>query len=180
MNIDKHFLGAFGDLKRRKSPPTEIIIHHSCTESAEKTRKVLHKRGLSTCFEVEKDGTIYQYADLMDICQHCSGHNATSIGIDATHIKDAHFPKAQQKAMQRLVWELRKLFNIPKTNVFPHSAFSNTICPNGFPMEIFNEDINEDMPEEQDTIETIRALFTEAIKEGKRGQLEKLIADFGL
>lgn len=175
--LDKKYMGCFLGLKLRKTPPWRIIIHHSCTASAEKTRHALKFKGCSTCFEVEKDGHIYQYADPMEICQHCTGQNARAIGIDVTHMKDAPFPQAQIDATRELVAELCAQFDIPhdvitdKTRgIFTHSAIADTLCPNGFPMDVF---VEKDM----DTIEAIRVLVRKAIADGRRRDVWDMIKD---
>lgn len=179
IQIGKKFYGFFDPLPTRKAKPTAIIIHHSCTSTPEKTRKELKKKGCSTHFEVDTDGTIYQYVDVMKIASHCKGVNSHVIGIDATHVKDAPFPDVQINALNELVtwlcseWNIEQVVHSEIKGIWPHRALGDTVCPQALPMERLGVT-------ELETIEAIRALFTEAIKEGKRGQLEKLIADFGL
>jgi hypothetical protein len=179
MDISKKYYGCFDPLPDRSSKPTAIIIHHTCTSTPRETRSALKKKGYSTHFEVDKDGSIYQYVDVMKIASHCQGVNSRVIGIDATHEKNKPFPEVQIKALQELVsWLCRELdieqvVHTELKGIWPHSAINVTVCPNGLPVERLGIT-------DLETVEAIGVLFSEALKEGKREALKKLIADFDL
>ena len=139
MNINKDYLGCFGPMKT-VIKPTAIIIHHTCTSSPKRTRSVLNSKHESTHFEVDKDGTIYQYRECNLLASHCGSCNSHCIGIDVTHLENADFPAVQVAAVKELVEFLCGAYNIPHevhnviTGVYPHSGIGSTKCPNGFPM----------------------------------------------
>lgn len=141
MEINRDFYGCFGKLKHR-SNPTAIVIHHTCTSSHKRTRQSLKSKGYSTHFEVEKDGTIYQYADPgKDMCCHCGSSNFTTIGIDVTHVENAEWPEEQIKSVSWLVNMLCIRYAIPQkvheelSGIYPHKALGQTACPQDFPMD---------------------------------------------
>lgn len=141
MIINQQYFGCFGRLKKRPFPPTAIVIHHTCTQSPERTRQSLKSQGYSTHFEVDRDGMIYQYASENDICLHCGSPNFTCIGIDITHPKDGTFTEAQIESTKALVISLCEKYNIPLevhehlAGIYPHRAIGRTACPQNFPME---------------------------------------------
>lgn len=61
------------------------IIHWDATFSADHCFDILQRRGVSTHFCIDNDGTIHQYLDLKDIGYHAKGFNADSIGIDVSN-----------------------------------------------------------------------------------------------
>ncbi len=65
-----------------KRMPKMIVTHWDATTSAEKCKRVLQARGISTHFCIDNDGIIYQYADTKDIAWHAGSVNKYSIGID--------------------------------------------------------------------------------------------------
>jgi N-acetyl-anhydromuramyl-L-alanine amidase AmpD len=143
--LNTKYLGCFGGLHSRKNPATAIVIHHTCTKSPERTRSALKKNNYSTHFEVDTDGTIYQYADVNKICCHCGSANFCAIGIDVTHLSGADFPQVQVDAVNELVTWLCDEYNIPQevhetlSGIYPHRAIGNTVCPQNFPMETLNK-----------------------------------------
>jgi len=67
---------------RRKRKPKMIVTHWDATTSAEKCRRVLQARNISTHFCIDNDGMIYQYVDTNNVAWHARGSNNNSIGID--------------------------------------------------------------------------------------------------
>ena len=139
MEINKEFLGCFGKLPKRKRTEL-IVIHHTCTSTPARTRAALKKEGCSTHFEVDRDGTIYQYADLDRRCSHCGSLNCASVGIDITHAKDDGWTDAQIKSAKELFEYLSKKLNIPleyyekvTPGFYFHRAIGDTVCPQDFP-----------------------------------------------
>ena len=67
---------------RSKRKPNMIVTHWDATTSAEKCKRVLQARGISTHFCIDNDGIIYQYVDTNNAAWHAGGVNNCSIGID--------------------------------------------------------------------------------------------------
>ena len=70
--------------KKQKSErkPNMIVTHWDATTSAERCKRVLQARKISTHFCIDNDGVIYQYVDTNDIAWHAGGVNKYSIGVD--------------------------------------------------------------------------------------------------
>jgi len=62
--------------------PNMIVTHWDVCTSAEKCKRVLEARGISTHFCIDNDGIIYQYLDTNDVGWHAGKVNNYSIGID--------------------------------------------------------------------------------------------------
>lgn len=64
--------------------PTMVVTHWDACLSAKSCRRVLERRGISSHFVIDNDGTIVQMADCNDICWHAGRRkvNNVSIGID--------------------------------------------------------------------------------------------------
>lgn len=142
MRINKDFLGCFGKLPKRKKT-IGVVIHHTCTTSPARTRSTLKSKGYSTHFEIDKDGTVYQYADLDRKCCHCGSNNHQMVGVDITHAKDAPWPEAQLRAANELFKWLSAQLDIPRIcyeelppGFYFHRAIGDTVCPQDFPKNV--------------------------------------------
>ena len=62
--------------------PNMIVTHWDATTSAEKCKRVLQARNISTHFCIDNDGIIYQYVDTNHTAYHAGGVNRYSIGVD--------------------------------------------------------------------------------------------------
>ena len=62
--------------------PNMIVTHWDACTSAEKCKRVLQARNISTHFCIDNDGIIYQYVDTNNPAWHAGGVNNKSIGID--------------------------------------------------------------------------------------------------
>ena len=137
--------------RKRQRPPKFMVIHHTGTNSPSKTLRIWVPRGsrrASTHFEIDKDGTIYQYLDPAKwIAAHTPGANDLSIGIDLTGNFSTHHkgPEAaltaeeagnspQWQSLKVLVNKLSQQFNIPLTvapsklrRTQPETIISNNI-----------------------------------------------------
>ena len=75
--------------------PTMIVTHWDATTSAERCKRVLQARGISTHFCIDNDGTIFQFVDTNHKAFHAGRvANKCSIGIDfsnAYYIKYANY-----------------------------------------------------------------------------------------
>jgi hypothetical protein len=60
----------------------QVDTHWDATTSAEKCKRVLQARKISTHFCIDNDGVIYQYVDTNNVAWHAGGVNKYSIGID--------------------------------------------------------------------------------------------------
>jgi len=70
---------------RKEREPNMIVTHWDATTSAEKCKRVLQARGISTHFCIDNDGVIHQYVDVNNVAWHARGVNNCSIGIDFTN-----------------------------------------------------------------------------------------------
>ncbi|MBQ1265298.1 MAG: N-acetylmuramoyl-L-alanine amidase [Proteobacteria bacterium] len=61
---------------------TQIAFHHDVTFSASKTFDILCKRGISTHFDINYDGTIYQFLDCYHSAWATGDNNNMSVAID--------------------------------------------------------------------------------------------------
>jgi N-acetyl-anhydromuramyl-L-alanine amidase AmpD len=66
----------------RARKPNMIVTHWDATTSAEKCKRVLQARKISTHFCIDNDGVIYQYVDTNHVAWHAGGVNKYSIGVD--------------------------------------------------------------------------------------------------
>lgn len=191
MEINTKYLGFF-DTKEKKLPsrshkPTAVVVHHTCTASPEKTRSALKKKGFSTHFEIDKDGTIYQYVDVMQVAGHCGSSNVYAIGIDITHIKDAKWTDAQYASAKWLADYLHEKYGIKKVvnekleGFWPHKALGNTACPQDFdlhrmvPDEPVAKAEAKTEEEEFDVVERIHQLIGMALVDGKKDEVRGMI-----
>tara|TARA_R110002110_G_scaffold151332_6_gene343470 strand:+ start:28 stop:879 length:852 start_codon:yes stop_codon:yes gene_type:complete len=78
---------------RKRRVPKKIVTHWDVCLSADSCRNVLEKRGISTHFVIDNDGTIVQLVDTNDIAWHASGANNYSVGID---LSNAYYTKYQR------------------------------------------------------------------------------------
>ena len=67
---------------RRRRKPNMIVTHWDATTSAEKCKRVLQARKISTHFCIDNDGVIFQYLDPNDIGWHAGKVNNYSIGVE--------------------------------------------------------------------------------------------------
>ena len=145
---------AFGGYGTRRRPPRFIVIHHTTTPTAAATERVLENRGLSTHYEVDREGHIFQYLDPeLHVAWHALWANADSIGIDVTHMSGDPWPDDQVQAVAGLVARLAARFDIPRVvapdgvryagtrdipagvGLLRHRNIRPTACPEDFPME---------------------------------------------
>lgn len=181
LKINTQYLGCFDTkdkkLSKRHHNPNAIVIHHTCTRNPEKTRSALIKKGYSTHFEVDVDGTVYQYADEMRVACHCGSANIHTIGIDVTHMENAPFPQVQVDAVKELVSSLCAKWGIPQIvhtqleGIYPHKAVGNTDCPNGFPIEKLGELITT----ERDEVALAKQMIGIALENGRAAEITKLM-----
>tara|TARA_R110002020_G_scaffold168416_1_gene357154 strand:+ start:3129 stop:4040 length:912 start_codon:yes stop_codon:yes gene_type:complete len=78
--------------------PTMIVTHWDAALSAQSCKKILERRGLSSHFVIDNDGTIFQMVDTNDITWHAGSVNGVSIGID---FSNAFYTKYQRVYRKR-------------------------------------------------------------------------------
>lgn len=142
--------------RRRRRPVAFLVIHHTNTATPQDTQAVLQRRGTSTHFEVDQDGNVLQYFDPETTATfHAGLFNGQSVGIDLTHLHGAPWPPKQVEAGHQLIRDLLRQFGLPLKvapadarfrslsaalnsgyTVLRHSNLKNTLCPDGFPLEI--------------------------------------------
>lgn len=148
--IDRTYLGCFGALKKRRLTDG-VAVHHTCTDTPKATRRALQNKSCSTHFEIDRDGKIFQYAELDRQCAHCGSNNHRYIGVDLTHPAGAEWPRAQIDAARVLFRWLAAKYDLPwvyydepPRGFRAHRSVGNTECPQDFPYwEIFCGDSRE-------------------------------------
>lgn len=75
---------------KKERKPHVIVTHWDVCTSADSCKRVLEKRGISTHFVIDNDGTIVQLVDPNNIAWHAKGANKYGIGID---ISSAYYTK---------------------------------------------------------------------------------------
>ena len=90
----KRLPGNCYDLRLDNRQPTMAVTHWDAALSAESCFRILNKRGISSHFVIDNDGTIYQMVDTKNVCWHAGirSVNKASIGIDFTN---AYYTKYQ-------------------------------------------------------------------------------------
>lgn len=81
---------------RWERKPNMVVTHWDATTSAEKCKRVLQARNISTHFCIDNDGIIHQYVDTNNTAWHAGGVNKRSIGVDfsnAYYLKYANYYK---------------------------------------------------------------------------------------
>lgn len=92
-----------------RQDPTQIITHFDAALSAASCKRILNKRGISTHFVIDNDGTIYQMVDPAYEAWHAKGANKQSIGID---ISNAFYTKYNKVYKKRTHFERPVLKNL--------------------------------------------------------------------
>jgi len=80
--------------------PRMIVTHWDAALSADSCFNILKRRGISSHFVIDNDGTIYQMVDTNDIAWHAGSVNKHSVGID---FSNAYYTKYQK-------WYIKKGF----------------------------------------------------------------------
>ena len=98
-------------MKSSERTPTMIVTHWDAALSADSCYKILKKKGISSHFVIDNDGTIYQMVDGNHVCWHAGirSVNETSIGIDFTN---AYYTKYQNWYERRGFGERPVLENV--------------------------------------------------------------------
>jgi len=165
-----------------------IVIHHAVCPTTTCTYNTLKSRGLSTHYEVDKEGGILQYIDPSEVAWHAgAGFNGRSIGIDLTG-RGGEATESQKASLQALVTRLCSAFSIPQVvapdgvkfkndkeiinlgiGIVRHRNVKATGCPGTFPMEILGS--TSDAP--------LKINFTPADKKEKQKLSDKVDSGTG-
>ena len=82
---------------------------------------------------IERDGTIYKGRLDTEEGAHCRGHNKRTIGICLMgNGCEKDFSVGQYKSLRELVDRKMKEYNLDRRNLYPHSAFTPTLCPSDY------------------------------------------------
>jgi hypothetical protein len=81
--------------------PSMIVTHWDATTSAERCKKVLEGRNISTHFCIDNDGVINQFVDTSDIAWHAGNRvvNKKSIGVDFSNAYYTKYNKVYTNKM---------------------------------------------------------------------------------
>lgn len=172
---------------RRTNKIVGIVIHITETFTAKKTEAVLRDRGLSTNYEVDQQGNIYEYIDPEQYVSWATGANANehTIGIDVTNPgkygtpKNPPFTDQQINSLKNLVeylankfgFELKLAPDVGPYNwsywkdkgftLFRHRNFVNKSCPSHLPMEKLISNTAQDITKEKGILDTLEDYIDE-------------------
>jgi hypothetical protein len=96
----------YGKKVRDKSSIRKIIIHWDAGLSSQNCVDVLSRRGLSTHFTIDNDGSIWQLVDTANQAFHAGDYNTHSIGIDlsnAYYLKYSEYYKKKYKQERPII-----------------------------------------------------------------------------
>jgi hypothetical protein len=131
-------------LERRKRPLPQSIVYHMTGAPAnwQGTVRVLNERKVSTHYEIDRKGIVYEYLDPSEfIAYHAGrGNNTLSIGIDMSHnprVRENSWPEKQIKSAKMLTAYLCKRFSIAPSVAPPRCGPPTTRqgWPSGFSQE---------------------------------------------
>lgn len=91
--------GAFRSRARNQSI-TQIVVHESDTETSAQTETVLARRGLSSHYTVDQDGTVDRLVDEGRVAYHAGKNNANSIGIEVSNPDYGRNARPGQRVIQ--------------------------------------------------------------------------------
>jgi len=83
--------------KKSRKDPTQIVTHFDVCLSAASCKRVLEKRGISSHFVIDNDGTIYQMVDTAYEAWHAPPANKRSIGVDISNAYYTKYNKTYKK-----------------------------------------------------------------------------------
>ena len=121
--------------------PTKIIIHHGGGWLDFKGVNDYHKKlwGFKSSlgyyagyqYFIERTGKVYQARADNEEGAHTRGYNKKSIGMCLMGNGDEKdFTEFQYNSLKKLIEEKKDQYGI--TKIYPHSAFSKTICPSDY------------------------------------------------
>lgn len=121
--------------KRNLSQITEVVVHHSATDSGTALAYANYHisnrgwPGIGYHYEIAKDGTVSQTNDLTTVSWHATGHNTSGIGIVLTGNFDHQTLDAPQKtALVNLIKKLQKDLG-RKLKIGGHRDYASKSCP---------------------------------------------------
>lgn len=168
---------------KKRTATNMIILHCSATRegqdfTVDDIRKWHKQRGFEDVgyhFIIYRDGTVVKGREESLQGAHCTGKNATSIGIcyiggcdKNMKAKDTR-TEAQKQAMYKLVKDLMQKYHIPLVDVHGHYEYANKACPS-FKIDVFRSEFSTWLA--GDTIKKVKCPHC-----GKEIQLDKSILD---
>jgi hypothetical protein len=85
--------------RKTRKDPTQVVTHFDVCLSAASCKRVLEKKGISSHFVIDNDGTIYQMVDPAYTAWHAGnrGANKRSVGIDISNAYYVKYNKTYKK-----------------------------------------------------------------------------------
>lgn len=133
----------------------KVLIHVAQSNTLSGTENWFSTPGngckTSAHYAVGKDGAITQFVSEKDTSYHAGDWvwNLTSIGIEHTGWSGEPFPPVQLDKSAQLVAKICKAYNIPLTNILPHSACPGTThihcCGVSWPWTIYRRTVQHYM-----------------------------------
>ena len=118
--------------------PTQIVTHFDVCLSARSCKRVLEKRGISSHFVIDNDGTIYQMVDPAFEAWHAPPANRRSIGIDisnayyvkynSTYEKRGHGLRPVLKDMRVHGVKLKECLGFYDVQIEAYKVLANSLC----------------------------------------------------
>lgn len=145
--------GAFKKMRTTREP-TMVVTHWDVCTSAEKCKRVLEARDISTHFCIDNDGVIYQFLDTNDVGWHAGKRtiNNKSIGVDFSNAyylkynsiyeKRGFAPRPVLKDSIVHGVKLRPHLGYYKVQIEAYKKLLSVICP--------HYDISFSVPEDSD------------------------------
>ena len=102
-SVDFNLVKEFGIFEKHGSiTPKRILLHHTGGDSKESAIIAMLNFKLGVHFILDKDGTVYQYANLNDKMWHAGPANSDSIGIEIVNNGYSSYTDAQYRSLGKL------------------------------------------------------------------------------
>lgn len=178
VKIDLIKPGAFKKVRNTRKP-TMVVTHWDVCTSAEKCKRVLEARDISTHFCIDNDGVIYQFLDTNDVGWHAGKRtiNNKSIGVDFSNAyylkynpiyeKRGFSPRPILKDSVVHGVKLRPHLGYYKVQIEAYKKLLSVICP--------HYDISFSVPENDDG-----SLLTAVHNESVKGKFNGVVCHYHL
>tara|TARA_R100000008_G_scaffold86055_1_gene77709 strand:- start:8416 stop:9276 length:861 start_codon:yes stop_codon:yes gene_type:complete len=178
VKIDLIKPGAYKKVRNERKP-SMVVTHWDVCTSAEKCKRVLEARDISTHFCIDNDGVIYQFLDTNDIGWHAGNRtvNNKSIGVDFSNAyylkynpiyeKRGFSPRPVLKNSIVHGVKLRPHLGYYKVQIEAYKKLLSVICP--------HYDISFSVPEDGDG-----NLLTAVHKDSAKGRFNGVVCHYHL
>ncbi len=162
---------------KRERSPNMIVTHWDATTSADRCKRVLENRNISTHFCIDNDGVIHQYVDTNHVAWHAGRVNSKSIGIDfsnAYYLKYADYyvkkgltkrPICKDSVVHGV--KLKPHLGYYNVQIGAYKKLLNVLCD--------HYDINIDTPRTKSG-----GLYTGVVKEAANGKYNGVVCHYHL